>query len=364
MSGADMIDWDLAVGTARRLVKPGPQVGFAQAADVVAQLRTLAAEADGHVRTFTRLDPPPDAPPIAVVDRNAWVVSNVEGFKVVLEPVIDKLQQVRPASGSALVAALGRRLTGVQVGTLLAFLSSRVLGQYEIFLPEHLTGGRGHGRLSLVAPNIVEVERALDVDPHDFRLWVCLHEVTHRTQFTAVPWLRGHVESELQAFIDASDLDPAVLAARLRAALAGLTEAIRNRTGASVLELVQTPEQRVVLDRVQAFMSLVEGHAEYVMDGVGPTVVPSIATIRARFNQRRSGLGPLDRIMRRLLGLDLKMRQYADGARFVAGVVDIVGMDGFNRVWESPATLPSKAEIADPAGWVERVHGIRPAVPA
>jgi len=364
MSRADMIDWDLAVATARRLVRPGPQVGFERAAQVVAELRALAGEADAHVRAFTRLDPPPEAPPIAVVDRNAWVASNVEGFKVVLEPVIDKLQQSRPAGGGALVAAVGRRLTGVQVGTLLAFLSSRVLGQYEIFLPEHLSGGRGHGRLSLVAPNIVEVEQSLGVDPHDFRLWVCLHEVTHRTQFTAVPWLRGHVESELQAFLDASDLDPAALAARLRAALAGITEAIRSRSGVSVLELVQTPEQRVVLDRVQAFMSLVEGHAEFVMDGVGPSVVPSITTIRARFNERRGGLGPVDRIVRRLLGLDLKMRQYADGARFVAGVVDAVGMDGFNRVWESQATLPTKDEIADYTGWVERVHGIRPAVPA
>jgi coenzyme F420 biosynthesis associated uncharacterized protein len=358
---AEMVDWDLAVATARRLVSPGPQVSAADAAAVVAELRQLSIEADGHVRRFTGLAAPPDAPPVAVVDRNGWVTSNVQGFRVALSPVIDKLRGDRPAAAfRGPAAAAGRRITGVQIGLLLSFLASKVLGQYEVFLPAEA----GSGRLSLVAPNIVATERALDVNPHDFRLWVCLHEVTHRTQFTAVPWLKEHVESELRAFVDASELDPAALLARLRGALGGLVDAVRGRGDLSVIELVQTPGQRVVLDRLQAFMSLVEGHAEYVMDGVGPDVIPTLSVIRLRFDQRRGGVGPVDRMLRRLLGLDLKMRQYAEGARFVRAVVDRVGMNGFNRVWSAPETLPTRAEIGDAGAWIDRVHGAATATPA
>jgi coenzyme F420 biosynthesis associated uncharacterized protein len=355
-----MVDWQLAVATARRLVSPGPRVDPPEAAAVVAELRRLSVEAEDHVARFTGMVAPPHAPPVAVVDRISWVTSNVAGFKVALAPVLDKLTADRPAAAfHGPTAAVGRRITGVQVGLLLSFLASRVLGQYEVFLP----ADQGTGRLSLVAPNILATERALDVVPRDFRLWVCLHEVTHRTQFTAVPWLKGHVESELRAFVDASELDPAALWARLRGALTGLVDVARGRGEVSLLELVQTPDQRAVLDRLQAFMSLVEGHAEYVMDGVGPDVIPSLAVIRRRFDQRRSGVGPLDRALRRLLGLDLKMRQYAEGARFVRAVVDQVGMAGFNQVWADPQALPTRAEITDAPAWVARVHGPAVVVP-
>ena len=155
------------------------------------------------------------------------------------------------------------------------------------------------GRLLLVAPNIAEVERRLDVPTRDFRLWVCLHEQTHRVQFTAVPWLRDHLESELAAFADVTDLDPNAVAARLRA---GADTPSAAAKGGSIVELLQTPEQRVVLDRLQAIMTLLEGHADQVMDAVGPVVVPSVKTIRERFERRRDGISPIDRVVRQLLG--------------------------------------------------------------
>lgn len=350
-----LIDWDLAVRTAARLVPPGPRIPYAEAEQVVRELRSLAVESREHVARFTGLETPPDSAPAVVVDRMSWVRGNVEGFREVMGPLVRTLAARRQHLPGPLATAVGSRVTGAQVGSLLAFLSTKVLGQYEIFLPpapERPTGGR----LSLVAPNIVATERALGVPARDFRLWVCLHEETHRTQFGAVPWLKGHVQSELDAFVAAADLDPGVLLERLRRSLSGVVEGLRGGE-ASVLELVQTPEQRAVLDRVQGFMSLVEGHAEYVMDGVGPSVVPALPAIRARFDQRRRGTSGLDRLLRRVLGLDLKMRQYAEGARFVRGVVDRVGMDGFNQVWTSPQTLPSRAEVQAPAAWVERVLG-------
>jgi coenzyme F420 biosynthesis associated uncharacterized protein len=345
------VDYDLAVATARRLAPAPPKVSGAEAARVVTELRRLAVTAEEHVRSVTGLEPPGEVLEATVVDRPGWAAANVEGFSVVLEPLTRKLQEKEPNAAAAAVTA---KVAGVQMGSVLAWLSSKVLGQYEAFRP----AGQG-GRLVLVAPNIVETERRLGVDPHDFRLWVALHEVTHRTQFTAVPWMHDHVRSEITALLEATSLDdPAQLVERLKTVVTGLPK------GGSLVELLQTPEQRVVMDRVTAFMSLLEGHAEHVMDGVGPSVVPSVRHIRARFDlRRRESHGLLDKVLRRALGLDLKALQYAEGKRFVDTAVRELGMSGFNRVWESPATLPTRTEIREPMQWVRRLSG-PPAIPA
>ncbi|GAA0925520.1 zinc-dependent metalloprotease [Streptomyces thermoalcalitolerans] len=361
-----MVDWNIAVATATRLVRPGPEVSRDEARAVVAELRRHAKASEGHVRGFTRLntDELHDTP-VLVVDRPGWVRANVAGFREILKPLLSKMQQRRGSTpGGAVLGAVGGKITGVELGILLAFLASRVLGQYETFAPathDLPAGENGGGRLLLVAPNVVHVERELDVDPHDFRLWVCLHEETHRTQFTAVPWLRDHLEGEIQAFLAETDVDPMAFLERIRDAaqslIGGRPEGEENDGGRSLVELVQTPAQREILGRLTAVMSLLEGHADYVMDGVGPDVVPTVAEIREKFQQRRDkGASRLDMALRKLLGLDAKLRQYREGERFVRVVVDQVGMDGFNRVWTSPNTLPTKAEIAEPADWIARVH--------
>ncbi|MFN2626844.1 MAG: zinc-dependent metalloprotease [Mycobacteriales bacterium] len=359
MRVTSLVDWDLAVATARRLMRPGPAVSPSEAADVVAELRAAVPIAQRHVSGYTGLHLPAGdaaaASAATVVDRVGWVQANVTGFQVALEPLLEKLA-ARRGSPTGVVHAVGSRVTGFQVGALMAYLASRVLGQYELFLPP----GEGAGRLTLVAPNIVEVQRRLDVDPHDFRMWVALHETTHRTQFTAVPWLRAHFAAEVRAFLDASDLDAAALRDRLRAVSGAILDSLRNRrTGEpqpSVIELIQTPAQRAALTRLQALMSLLEGHGDFVMDNVAPDVVPSTPVIRERFDARRGGQGPVDRLIRRLFGLDLKMRQYAEGARFVRHVVGAVGMAGFNVVWRDPDALPTAAEIADPPSWLHRMR--------
>ncbi|RKE20597.1 putative hydrolase/coenzyme F420 biosynthesis associated uncharacterized protein [Streptomyces sp. TLI_171] len=374
-----MVDWDLAVATAARLARPGPRVSREEARAVVAELRRHAAEAERHVREYTRMGSAETAgTPVLVVDRPGWVRANVAGFRTVVRPLTDRLAARRSAGrGAAAAGAAGAKATGVEVGLVLAFLSAKVLGQYETFAPPELPSApdspetlfdqprRGlavpPGRLLLVAPNIVQVERELDVAPHDFRLWVCLHEETHRTQFTAVPWLRDHIQSEVQDFLAQTDVDPAAFLERLREALGGIPGLGGRGNGSSagsLTELVQTPAQREILARLTAVMSLLEGHADVVMDGVGPAVVPSVAEIREKFQRRRDrGSGRLDLVLRRVLGMDAKLRQYQDGAVFVRGVVERVGMEGFNRVWTSPNTLPTKDEIHDPASWVARVIG-------
>jgi coenzyme F420 biosynthesis associated uncharacterized protein len=358
-SASPMVDWDLAGRTARRLISAGPETTREDAAAVVQELHEKAAIAVAHVQELTGLRPVPGGPvpEVAVVDRPGWVDANTTGMAALLNPLVDALAEKQSSRPGPLAIAIGSRATGVQAGGILAFLSSRVLGQYEVF-------GSG-GRLLLVAPNIVAAEQKLGVDPSDFRLWVCLHEVTHQLQFTAVPWLRGHLEAEIARFVEATDLDVDVVREGLQDVLRSLADAVRGGDSESegLMALIRDPEQRAVLDRVTAVMSLVEGHAEYVMDGVGPDVVPSVRTLRKRFAQRRKGHGPLDRVLRRMLGLEQKMKQYAEGRVFVGGVIDLVGMEGFNRVWEGPANLPLLEELTAPAQWVERVLG-RPAIPA
>ncbi len=368
-----MVDWNLAVATATRLARPGPEVSREGARAVVSELRRHAKASEEHVRGFTRMgsDRPGERDtPVLVVDRPGWVRANVAGFRELLSPLLSKVRERRAGTpGGAVLGAVGGKVTGVEVGMLLSFLASRVLGQYETFAPatRELPGGAdGGGRLLLVAPNIVHVERELDVDPHDFRLWVCLHEETHRTQFASVPWLRDHIQGEIHSFLGETDMDPSTLLERLREAAQSLSGGRTQSTGteekpqterAGIVELVQTPTQREILGRLTAVMSLLEGHADYVMDGVGPEVVPSVAEIREKFQKRRAtGAGRLDQALRKLLGLDAKLRQYREGERFVRAVVEELGMDGFNRVWTSPNTLPTKSEIGSPGDWIARMR--------
>ncbi|NUR91132.1 MAG: zinc-dependent metalloprotease [Nonomuraea sp.] len=349
-----MIDWDLAVTTGTRLVRPGPQVSREDARQAVTELRTLSREAEGHVREFTKIHTEAPPQPATIVDRPGWIKANVEGFKVVLEPLTQRMGQNSPPP--AIVTAVGSRITGVEVGAVLAFMASRVLGQYELFLPPDPSGAEPVGRLTLVAPNIVNAERELGVDPHDFRLWVCLHEETHRVQFTGVPWLREYVRSQMTEFLLASDLDVSTLLERLRSAADTVADVVRGGEG-NLIDVIQSPGQKEILDRLTAVMTLVEGHGDFVMDAVGPSVVPTVADIRAKFGHRREGGSRLDKTIRRLLGIDIKMKQYAEGSAFVRHVVGKVGMDGFNRVWTSPETLPTTPEITDPDLWIHRVIG-------
>jgi coenzyme F420 biosynthesis associated uncharacterized protein len=359
-----MIDWQVATATGVRWVRPGPQVSMAEARKVVAELRQLADAAAEPVRELTGLPGSPDDGRVAVVDRPGWIRATVDGFRVVFDPLMQRMAEGGnvPQPGSV-ITAVGSRVTGMQAGLILAYLAGRVLGQYELFLPPDPDApgtDAPAGRLTLVAPNIVMVERELDVNPHDFRRWVCLHEETHRTQFTSVPWLRPYVQQQMSDFLLASELDPASILERLRAAADAVAGAVRGGDGESLIEAMQTPRQREILDKMTSVMTLVEGHGDYVMDAVGPAVVPSVAEIRAKFSARRGSGGRMEQAIRRILGIDLKMKQYEQGAHFVKGVVSEAGMATFNKVWTSPETLPTRDELANPHQWLERVGGTEP----
>ncbi|MHA7280162.1 zinc-dependent metalloprotease [Arthrobacter sp. MDT2-2] len=361
-----LVNWDVAASTAASLTPAGPTMKPAEIARAVQNMRELADASVGHVHTISRLDAARDLrdSELLIVDRASWARANSQSFRTLMEPALDQLAASRPDVLKSASLALGGTVTGAQLGAILAFLSSKVLGQYDPFVPSR--NGQG-GRLMLVAPNIISVERELNVDPSDFRLWVCLHEQTHRVQFAAAPWLKDHMTSSIGQLTSGLMEKADSLSERLGAAVKNITAGRARARGEGtapdgppaqdigVLSILQDPDDKARLSHLTAVMSLLEGHANVVMDGVDGSIVPSVKTIRRRFNARGKSRGPLEKVIRQLLGLDAKMRQYSDGAKFVRRVVSQTGMEGFNAVWDSAAHLPTEREIHAPDEWIDRM---------
>lgn len=336
-----VVDWPLAGRTAARLVRPGPATTRVEAAAVVDELADAAGRAERPVREVTGLADGLPVAPALVVDRPGWAQAAAGSMGA-----LTGTARVPGGPGPGITG----RMAALQAGALLGYLSGAVLGQFDPFTHQP---GTSTGTLLLVAPNVVAVERALRVDPHDFRLWVCLHEVTHRVQFTAVPWLSGYM-AETVGTLTALDENGLQLSRLLDVVRAG--ERPDGLVG--LLRGLQAPQQRAALDRLLALGTLLEGHADHVMDSVGPAVVPSVVRIRGAFDQRRTRpTNPVHRVLRAVLGVDAKIAQYVRGKAFVDRVVATAGMGGFNAVWTSAETLPVEQEIAEPDRWVRRVLG-------
>lgn len=345
-----MIDFDFAWRTASELLPAGPDMTGPERNAHVAALREAAEIATGHVQRVSGLDVDEALrrnTSVLVVDRRGWAKANTQSFSELLEAPIRAALDSRDKN--ARVGQVSRRATGAELGAMLAFLGTRVLGQYEPFSP------RG-GRLLLVAPTIASVQQRLDVDPDDFRLWVCLHEETHRVQFAAAPWLAGHIRGRIDS-LGEQMLGTTGAGDRLKQIFRKVPDVFGPGGTMQALDLVATPRTSAELDRLTAVMSLLEGHADVIMDEVGPAVIPTVDEIRGKFNDRRAGHGGIEGLVRKFLGLEAKMRQYREGAAFVRAIVGEAGFAGLNVVWQAPENLPEPEEIADPDLWLSRVHG-------
>ncbi|HEX6207612.1 MAG TPA: zinc-dependent metalloprotease [Actinomycetota bacterium] len=343
-AAAKLADW----GTARRIgvtfSGEGPIIAPVDRARLSEDFAEAVSRADALVADLTGLaiDGPATRP--WVMTRDEWVRQNVRGFETLLDPVADRLT----SGGDGPMAAVRRKFLAAQVGGLLGYLSRRVLGQYDLFLPPD-----DRDLLYFVGPNVISVERRHRLQPEEFRLWLSLHEVTHRFQFDGVPWLRGYLRGLVDEYVESLDLDPRRLLEAFRRAR---EEAARSPAwrGVGILFLLMTPEQRDTFRRMQALMSLLEGHGNHVMHVLSEGRIRGAPRFERVLRERRRSAGA-GRAFQRAIGFDAKVRQYGEGERFIAAVVERAGKEGFNRVWDGPERLPTLEEVTDPEAWVRRV---------
>jgi coenzyme F420 biosynthesis associated uncharacterized protein len=341
-----LIDWKLARTVGARVAGEGTSVSSVERARLMEDFGELVPQAEALVQTYTGLGPNGYRSRPWVMTRPEWIGANLRGFERLLEPFADKVLSAKP-DGS--LARFRRAALGVQVGGLLGYLGRRVLGQYDLFLPPD-----DDGLLYFVGANVVGVERKYRFPPRDFRLWLALHETAHRLQFGGAPWLKGYLSGLMNSYLETVEIDPGWLLDSLRRAVDEVRSNRSEYRGFGWIFLLMTPDQREMVRKMQAVMSLLEGHGNFVMDVVAKDRIEHAATFRRRLHERRNR-GGVEKAFQKAIGFDVKVRQYDVGERFVAKVVSRVGVEGFNRVWEEPANLPTIDEVGRPDAWVARV---------
>jgi coenzyme F420 biosynthesis associated uncharacterized protein len=291
-----------------------------------------------------------------VTDRAGWVHANVNSFQRLLRPITDKLGD---RIGNSVTSAITRRVGGLEVGMLLGWMSGRVLGQYDMLVIDGPDEGPADDQdvVYYVGPNVLALEKRFAFPPKEFRLWLALHEVTHRAQFTGVPWLRHHYLDLVGQTLDSLDPDPKRFLDALAKVVADLRSGRKPLDDGGIVTLFATPEQRAVLDRIGGLMSLLEGHGDVTMDRAGADRIPSAHRFARVLRERRASASPATKLLQRLIGLEAKINQYAQGEHFIEEVERLGGgPDALEPVWRGPSWLPTLAEIRDPEEWLDRVR--------
>jgi coenzyme F420 biosynthesis associated uncharacterized protein len=343
-----MVDWSLA----RRIA------GLAGATegpvDVGVDVVASATRLEPAVAAYTGLASQAGAPPAELVDRATWADANLTTFSHLLEPIAermsDRLSGAGPLAGPLRMGA-GATIAA-EAGLITGYMSQRVLGQFELSLiqPEAPT------RLLFVGPNLNKAVDDLGAEREPFIDWIVLHALTHVVQFTAVPWLRDHLGGLLRTYLDTVDVQIKAGAAGGLPAMPNIQELVERFRDGGLMALIQNREQRDLMNQLQPVMAVIEGYSEHVMDALGAELVPGYERLRDAMDRRRRDRSAPERILQKLLGLDLKMRQYEQGKRFCDAVADEVGIEGLNAVWRAPADMPTPAELDDPAAWIRRTR--------
>jgi len=354
-----VVDWGTARSVSRWLAaRNAPPPGY-RPESVQEEFDELTAQAEDLVAEETGLRSPVGPARALVVDRPGWAEVNVASMRRLLGPTLRTVEERRrggptpPAWMPKALTGAGRTLSGAQLGLVLAWMSTRVLGQYDLLITEEAS--EDQDIVYYVGPNVVALEERHGFAPREFRLWLALHEVTHRCQFTAVPWLRGHFMSLVGEGLEPLATDPHHLVDAVRRAAEEIRAGRSPLNDAGMLGLVATPEQLEALQRIQALMSLLEGHGDVTMDRAGAAAVPGAARFSRVLRERRQSVRGPARLIQQILGLEAKLRQYAEGERFVNEVEEAGGPELLNRVWRGPEWLPTLAEIRSPGDWVARV---------
>ncbi|HWM10565.1 MAG TPA: zinc-dependent metalloprotease [Solirubrobacteraceae bacterium] len=336
-----MIDWKLAGQVAGGIAGLQPSGDPTPFADATA----ATAESERLVSAYTGLVPAAALPAAESVGRPEWVSANLLSLAGVLDPVADRV-------GSRLgpVSSLGGALMAIEAGAVSGFLAGRVLGQYEFSVLDP----SAPARLLFVAPNLGRAAEQLEADPDQLLRWVALHETTHALQFGGVPWLREYLAAMIAQILTALEINPRGLLRMPDVSdLRALLESVREDGLAFV---AVGPERRGQLESVQAFMALLEGYAEHVMDAVGAGLLDDVVRLRGAMDRRRQDRAGLLRVLEKLIGMDLKLKQYQQGKAFCDAVVARGGIAALNRAWTGPEALPTLPELDDPAAWLARTE--------
>jgi coenzyme F420 biosynthesis associated uncharacterized protein len=354
---ATSVDWEFAQRVARRVARNEPFVGTDAYRGMERGFDELTAQAEGLVAAETGLPLLSGSARARVTDRSGWVGANVASLQRMRRPLTERFDAKLTGSRWAPV---GRRVAGAEVGALLGWMSTRVLGQYDLLIVED-DRPEDQDIVYYVGPNLMALERRFAFPPEEFRLWVALHECTHRAQFTGVPWLRPHFLSMVDQLLGSVDPDPARLLDALKSAWQERRAGGRPLDRGGLAAVLATPEQRETLDRIGGLMSLLEGHGDVTMNLAGSGRVPNAWRFERVLKARREQSRGLLKLLQRLVGLEAKLNQYAEGERFIAAVEAAGGGALFDRVWEGPENLPNVAEIRTPELWIERVQTGAPA---
>ena len=345
-------DWEVAERVAIRIADRAPFARAHERPDLADDFGRHTALAEQLVAETTGLVPLHGSARARVVDRSDWLRANLASFQRLLRPMLDRMAE-RP-TGS--LAPLTTRFSGAELGAVLGWMSTRVLGQYDLLVLED-ESAEDQDLVYYVGPNVVAIERRYAFPPGDFRLWLALHEVTHRAQFTGVPWMRGHYLGLVESLLAIDDPEDEPLLDRLRS-LASRRGGIGRSEGAGLLEAVVGPEQQQALDRITGLMSLLEGHGDVTMDRAGAGHVQGADRCARVIRDRRRSATGIVRLVQKLIGLEAKLAQYAQGEAFIAAVEAEGGTALLDRAWEGPDNLPDRAEIGEPSRWIERIASL------
>jgi coenzyme F420 biosynthesis associated uncharacterized protein len=354
---ADPVDWDVARSVARRFAQRQPFATTFYSEQLESDFERFTAQAEQLVGEETGLWSLSGNARARLTDRDGWIDANVASYQRMLKPLLDKVGD-RLSTGR--LAPIGSRIAGAELGFMLGWMSGRVLGQYDMLIVEDQDVD-DQDIVYHVGPNVVALERKFAFRPEEFRLWLSLHEVTHRAQFTGVPWLREYFLSLVSEIMESVDPDPDRFAEALRRFASARREGIDPMDEGGVSGLLATEEQRVVMEKIGGLMSLLEGHGDTTMDRAGADLIPGAERFGKVLRARRSNSRGFVKLLQRLIGLEAKIKQYEQGEAFIEAVEGAGGEALINRVWEGPENLPSIHEIREPDTWIERLNAV-PAV--
>jgi coenzyme F420 biosynthesis associated uncharacterized protein len=349
MAGA--VDWEVARRVANRVAGREPFAESYHYDSLEPDFEELTAQAEelvGHATGLRSLAGPARA---RVADRSMWIDANLASFQRLLRPLLEKMD---PKVGRGPFGSLTRRFSGAELGMLLGWMSTRVLGQYDLLVIED-ENPHDQDLVYYVGPNVLMMEKRYAFPPREFRLWLALHEVTHRAQFTGIPWLRGHFLSLVDELLSSVEPDPQRLLAAVQDVLEKKREGRDPLADGGVMGILATPEQRIALDKIGGMMSLLEGHGDVTMDRAGAGHIPNAERFGRVLRQRRQQTKGIVKLLQRLVGIEAKLQQYAQGEAFIAAVEAAGGPALLDRAFEQPDNLPTIAEIRDPAAWLARM---------